>query len=319
MPLMALSACDLLICPRCAGPVRIEEVGGRCLTRSCWYADNPFPVVGGTPALIDFDESVVLAADLVETAGASLVDRAPKRPLRQWIGRLMHPANRQAPRNVDRMLEIFQAERRFKERPGVLVVGGGEVGAGLADLYRDDGIDLIAFDIYWSPSTQFIADGHQIPLANCSVDAVIIQAVLEHVIEPPAVVAEIHRVLRERGLVYADTPFLQQVHEGPFDFTRFTESGHRYLFRDFECIDSGVVAGAATALAWSIDYFVRSLFRSHTAGLLARLVFCWLPLLDRLLDPRFSLDAASSVYFLGRKSPSRLSAHAVIGCYHGAQ
>jgi len=72
-------------------------------------------------------------------------------------------------------------------------------------------------------------------------------------------------------------------------------------------------------LAWSIDYFVRALFRSRRAGILARLAFCWLPLLDRFLDPRFSVDGASSVYFLGRKSSSRLSAHDAIGCYHGAQ
>ena len=47
------------------------------------------------------------------------------------------------------------------------------------------------------------------------------------------------------GVVYAETPFLQAVHEGPWDFTRFTESGHRWLFRAFERLDSGVVAWGA--------------------------------------------------------------------------
>ena len=130
---------------------------------------------------------------------------------------------------------------------------------------------------------------------------------------------QIHRVLRPDGLVYADTPFLQQVHDGPYDFTRFTDSGHRYLFRDFERIDSGTVAGAGTQLAWSIDYFFRALFRSQMAGLGARLVFSWLAHLDRYLDPRYSIDGASSVYFLGRKSPSRLSPQDIIGYYQGAQ
>jgi len=48
------------------------------------------------------------------------------------------------------------------------------------------------------------------------------------------------------GIVYADTPILKQVHDRPCDFTRFTDSGHRYLFRDFDLIDSGTVAGPGT-------------------------------------------------------------------------
>jgi len=80
-------------------------------------------------------------------------------------------------------------------------------------------------------------------LASASVDGVLIQAVLEHVLDPAQVVGEIHRVLRPDGLVYAETPFLQQVHAGPNDFTRFTSSGHRYLFRAFAEIAAGPVAG----------------------------------------------------------------------------
>src|SRR5205823_1246671 len=109
--------------------------------------------------------------------------------------------------------------------PTILVVGGGTVGSGTDALYRDPAVRLIAFDVYGSPMTQLIADGHQIPLRDESVDAVLVQAVLEHVLDPAKVVAEIHRVLRPNGIVYAETPFLQQVHEAAYDFTRFTESG----------------------------------------------------------------------------------------------
>ena len=70
---------------------------------------------------------------------------------------------------------------------------------------------------------------------------------LEHVLEPELVVAEIHRVLMPDGLVYAGTPFMQQVHEGPYDFMRFTESGHRWLFRRFERLASGATGGPGAA------------------------------------------------------------------------
>jgi hypothetical protein len=121
-------------------------------------------------------------------------------------------------------------------------------------------------------------------------------------VAPTVVAKEMHRVLRSGGIVYADTPFLQQVCEGPYDFTRFTDSGHRYVFRNFECIDSGCVAGAGTALRWSIDHFVRALTRSIRLGRITSLCFFWLSYADRILDPRHSLDAASSVFVLGRKS-----------------
>jgi hypothetical protein len=45
----------------------------------------------------------------------------------------------------------------------------------------------------------------------------------------------------------------------------------------------------------------------------------WLARLDRFLDPEFSIDGASGVYFLGRKSNSRMSKRAAIEYYQGAQ
>ena len=124
-------------------------------------------------------------------------------------------------------------------------------------------------------------------------------------------------MLREGGVVYADTPFMQQVHEGAYDFTRFTESGHRYLFRDFEQLESGQVAGAGTSLRWSINYFFRALTRSAALGRIAGLAFFWLSHLDRFLDPRHSLDGASSVYFLGRKGGPVMTPPQAIEHYQG--
>jgi SAM-dependent methyltransferase len=193
------------------------------------------------------------------------------------------------------------------------------MGNGVEAIYADRRTRVIGFDIYSSPLTQFIADAHQIPLAGESVDAVLIQAVLEHVLDPGQVVREIHRVLRTGGLVYAETPFLQQVHAGPYDFVRFTSSGHRYLFRAFEEIAAGPVAGPGTQLLWSVDHIVRGLLRSELAGKLARGVFFWLRYLDRLVPTAFAMDDASAYYFLGRRANRALTAHEIVGYYRGAQ
>jgi ubiquinone/menaquinone biosynthesis C-methylase UbiE len=203
--------------------------------------------------------------------------------------------------------------------PLVLVIGGGTIGNGVEALYADRRIRIIGFDIYGSPMTQFIADAHQIPLASDSVDAVVIQAVLEHVLDPGQVVREIHRVLRRDGLVYAETPFLQQVHAGPYDFVRYTSSGHRYLFRAFEEIAAGPVAGPGTQLLWSVEHMVRGLLRSELAGKLARALLFWLRSLDRLVPPAFAMDNASGYYFLGRRADRELTPSEIVSYYRGAQ
>ena len=229
---------------------------------------------------------------------------------------LYSPPNRVAERHTVLLRERLAAIGR---RPTLLVVGGGTVGSGASALYDEDGTDVIAFDIYTSPNTQFIADAHSIPLCDRSIDAVWVQAVLEHVLDPGRVVNEIEWVLADDGLVYAETPFLQQVHEGPYDFTRFTESGHRWLFRRFELLDSGVVAGPGTQIAWSIDYAVRALFRSPLAGRVARVLGSGAHLLDRLVPRRFAVDDASCVYFYGRKSEREISPREIVAHYMGAQ
>jgi SAM-dependent methyltransferase len=272
-------------------------------------------VVAGTPVLVDFEHSVLSAEKIEASGGASLVAR-PDRP--GIVKRMLHPANTQAPLLAARMVDLLLADATaIGRRPRILVIGGGTVGDGLEALYADERVDLVAFDVYASAHVQLVGDGHQIPLADGAVDGVIIQAVLEHVLEPVVVVGEIRRVLREGGVVYADTPFMQQVHEGPYDFTRFTESGHRYLFRDFEQVESGQVAGAGTSLRWSINYFFRALTRSIALGRIAGLAFFWLSYLDRFLDPKHSLDGANSVYFLGRKGGPAMTPPQAIEHYQG--
>lgn len=316
LDLSALVAEHAVICPRCGASVAPEADGWHCAEATCHYASTPFPVVGGSPVLVDFEHSV-LSAEAIRAGDATSLVTRPDRP--GFVKRMLHPANTQSPRIAQEMLDLLLADAVGGRRPRVLVVGGGTVGDGLEALYADDRVDVLGFDVYASAHVQFVGDGHRIPLADGSVDGVVIQAVLEHVLEPVVVVAEIHRVLREGGLVYADTPFMQQVHEGAYDFTRFTESGHRYLFRDFTQVESGQVAGAGTALRWSINYFVRALTRSVTLGRVAGLAFFWLSHLDRFLDPRHSLDGASSVYFVGRKGGPVMTPPQAIEHYRGGR
>jgi SAM-dependent methyltransferase len=315
-----LSMAPLFVCPRCKSG--LVESGGsfRCSAASCvLQADDSFPLVGRWPALVDFEHSILVRRDL---PSSSANESGPLTGSRRWsIERLpvwfrswWKPVNRVAKHNVAQLRSLLSGSS-----PLVLVVGGGTIGNGVEALYADPRLRLIAFDVYDSPVTQFIADAHQIPLADASVDAVVVQAVLEHVLEPRRVVEEIHRVLRDDGIVYAETPFLQQVHAGPYDFNRYTSSGHRYLFRSFDEIAAGPVAGPGTQLLWSIDHLVRGLMRSELPGKLARALFFWLRLLDRLVPTAFAMDDAGAYYFLGRRSAQELMPREIVDYYRGAQ
>ena len=207
----------------------------------------------------------------------------------------------------------------FARPARLLVIGGGAVGSGVQAMYDDPEVQVIGTDIYHSPHVTLIADGHRLPFADQSVDGVWIQAVLEHVLDPQQVVAEIHRVLRPDGLVFADTPFMQQVHEGAYDFTRFTLSGHRWLFRHFALIDAGTSGGAGLATLWSVRYLARAMTGSGPLGTLVQLAFFWLRFLDRWAGPRDTADAASAVYFYGRKSPAPISPKDIVAFYERAE
>jgi hypothetical protein len=129
---------------------------------------------------------------------------------------------------------------------------------------------------------------------------------MEHVMYPERVASEIHRVLRLGGFVYSEVPFLQAVHEGAYDFTRYTLSGHRRLFEEFSEISAGMVAGPGTVLVWAIEAFGRSLFRSRKVTKLisvgTRFAFAWLRHFDYFMrNHPLAVDGASCTYFYGQK------------------
>jgi hypothetical protein len=119
---------------------------------------------------------------------------------------------------------------------------------------------------------------------------------------------------------------MQQVHEGAYDFARFTHSGHRRLWRGFEEIESGIVAGPATALVWAIEHFAGAL--APHAGLrrpfraAARLGTFWIKYFDyALASSPSAFDAACCTYFYGARRPpgQATSDREIVERYAGAQ
>ena len=305
MPLLPLESFQAdVVCPRCR-----RSTGLYC--SSCLL---DFAEVQGKPILVDFDNSVLVQSQ----SRQSLIPRAARGRLQRWAIKILEGENEVAREQVLRFVDLA-AKVAQGSRPRILIVGGAAIGNGISELYTRADLDLIAFDIYSSPHVQIVADGHSVPLRNHCVDGVIIQAVLEHVVAPHIVVSEIERVLRPGGVVYADTPFLQQVHEGPYDFCRFTESGHRYLFKNFTEHGAGPVGGLGKQMVWSIDYLFRGLFRSRLAGRIGRAMFFWIRWLDAFIPVRYAVDGAPGCFFLGTLSERAITPKELIERYKGAQ
>lgn len=77
-----------------------------------------------------------------------------------------------------------------------------------------------------------IGPAHDLPVPDCEYDAVLCTQVLEHVPNPDAVIAELHRVLRPGGRLYLTVPLAWELHELPFDFYRYTPHGLARILGD---------------------------------------------------------------------------------------
>lgn len=317
---------ELLRCPATGQPLRPADAGpSRLVTAD---GARAYPVVDGVPVLIDGDACIFTAAEVAATAPRATANGAGRgrgSALRAIADRLTPSAtyNPGAPERYRRFRREVLAARRPDRRARVLVVGGGQLGWGMEELAACADVELVETDVYLSPRVDVACDGHQLPFPDGAFDGAIAQAVLEHVACPARVVAEMHRVLAPGGIAYAETPFMQQVHEGAFDFTRFTELGHRRLFRDFDEVARGVALGPATGLLWSLCYFARALPRRsrRAAGLLERatlVAFGWLKYLDRALaGHRGAQDAAAGYWFMGRRADRPLPDRELVRDYRG--
>jgi SAM-dependent methyltransferase len=308
---------SLLRCPVSGAPLRFLSDEALVSSDGTAYRVTP----DGIPILLS-PGSLFNANTAVQAPTATFDGRL--RRLTQF-GKRLRPSPTRAKGSRERykrLADLILASSTAPHR--TLVVGGATAGTGIDILVDNPAVGPVETDVYIGSRTAAVCDAHQLPFPDESFDAVILQAVLEHVVDPVRVVDEAHRVLRPDGLVYAETPFMQQVHEGAYDFTRFTMTGHRRLFRRFDQTDAGVVCGPATTLVWSLRYLVRSIPRhSHLAraildGLVC-LVFFWLKYLDDfLIDRPAASDGASGIYFLGRKREAAISDMHIVDSYSGA-
>lgn len=283
---------DLLRCPSCGA--QIDRKGDLLVCSGCATA---YRVHEGIPILLrpghpDFREDWLEAAH-----------RADPNFLHRLLSINLKHRSRHC---IDTMVADLKA--RCAGTPTILVIGGGEEGIGLRSALRQSGVKWVETDIYVGPRTRFVADGHDLPFASGSFDGVIIQSVLEHVRDPARVAAEAMRMLKPNGLLFSQAAFMQQVHEGRYDYFRFSPRAHRLLFAPLAVERWGASLGAAVGFVWSLRYLLRALLAPIPGGraaafILSRFLLLFAFPLDVLLArSRLAMDAASETYLLLRRT-----------------
>jgi SAM-dependent methyltransferase len=74
-----------------------------------------------------------------------------------------------------------------------------------------------------------VASADALPVEDAGFDMVLLLQVLEHVPDPAAVLAELHRVLRPGGELVLTAPLAWEQHELPHDYFRYTQPGLEHL------------------------------------------------------------------------------------------
>ena len=142
----------------------------------------------------------------------------------------------------------------------------------------------VNLDLFPMPGVDVAADAHALPFAGAHFQRIECDAVLEHVVDPAGVVAELVRVLAPGGYLHLVTPFCHPFHEYPKDYRRFTLDGLKLLAPELTVVAEGWRTGpAATLLVFTLE-FAKSLLPWRWWRALAHFTLGWLLFPLRYLD-----------------------------------
>lgn len=190
----------------------------------------------------------------------------------------------------------------------ILDVGCKSIQGGYAFSGRHTRARVIGLDIKAFEGVSVVADAHQLPFSSGSLHCVFCVSVLQYVHQPQQVVNEIFRVLKPRGVVYINVPFVSRYTPDPEDLYRFSVRGVQVLCEAFEKIQVGYNRGPASSICDLLVHFGAILCCFNNRQLYSFLVdlfqwaLFWIKYLDRWIGHHeMAKIIYSGAFFLGRK------------------
>ncbi len=134
---------------------------------------------------------------------------------------------------------IFQPERIILRQQVIkyskYIVGETlDIGAGEGGRYK--GIfpcsKYITMDVEKFPGVDVVGRAESIPMRDNSIDSIVCTQVMEHLNKPFEAVEEFYRILKTGGHILVTAPQMNELHEEPNDFFRYTKFGLISMFEN---------------------------------------------------------------------------------------
>ncbi len=164
-----------------------------------------------------------------------------------------------------------------------------DVGAGSFDRYstffKYD--EYIRMDIFEGPNIDVLGSADALPFPDASFDSLVSTQVFEHLADPFKAAQEAFRVLKRGGVILVTVPQINELHEEPHDYWRYTRFGLQELFekQGFELVQIDKRGGfftviTQTTIRYCIDRF--NLYQHRLWG--------------RIFNKLFSIIASAMMY-----------------------
>lgn len=151
-----------------------------------------------------------------------------------------------------------------------------DVGAGTGDRYGAfiTCKKFLRMDVVAGEGIDLVGRAEAIPMDNESVDGVLCTQVFEHLRFPEESAKEISRVLRSGGFLLITAPQVNELHEEPNDFFRYTKFGLIALFEraGFKTITYDQRGGFFTVIAQTKIRYLIDRFELYDRPIIGRLL-----------------------------------------------
>ncbi|SDT42457.1 class I SAM-dependent methyltransferase [Microlunatus soli] len=195
-------------------------------------------------------------------------------------------------------VRLSQVNKKFAAgtKKGMVVLDAGAGRGPYRKLFKHAQYEAADFAQLSTGYTQldYVCTLDDIPVEDQRFDRILFNQVLEHIDDPPKVLAELFRVTKPGGKILCTVPLFFQEHQPPYDYFRYTKYALVKLFEE---------AGYSNVkIGWLEGYFGTISYQFH---LMSR----WLP-----ADPREVVQGWRLIYM----APLLVGTRALAGFLRGA-